>query len=746
MYAVRYGRCCLLCQFPLFCSLSRLLTQLNTPYPSTAYLTGFLRSHGYQTHQADVGIEMVQSLFSQPGLNRVFSELRAQSSEDLPGEARQMLSVARAYEQTIDPVIQFLQGQNPTLAPRICQGGFLPQGPRFVTDISTDDVVLSFPQHQTDRAKHLATLYLEDLADLVQATITPYFSLSRYAESIAMQATSYDDLAEALSQPINLIDEWMVKAMWRHVEQYQPSVVGFTVPFPGNLYGALRMGQQLRIQRQDIKVVLGGGYANTELRKLRDPRLFEVLDFVTLDDGERPFLCLLEYLQGKRMETDLCRTFLRSGQVVVWRNGAKEMDVPQAEVGTPTYDGLNLNQYISVLDTLNPMHRLWSDGHWNKLTVAHGCYWKQCTFCDVGLDYIGRFEVSPSDLLVDRIEALIAETGRRGFHFVDEAAPPGSLKHLALSLLERGVTISWWGNVRFEPAFTRDLCRLLAASGCIAFSAGLEAACDRLLALVKKGITVDQTVRVVQACREAGILVHAYLMYGLPSETIGETLESLERVRQLFAHGLIQSAFWHRFATTAHSPIGLSPEAYGLQLMGPEFRGFAENDLVHDDTQASLPEWVGEGLRAALWHYKEGLELKRDVREWFPERTPKPHVQRTWVKQILEAAQEEDHSRMERKFVWIGGQPDVDRGQGEKYRIMLPNLTMDQEVILKRGHAEWFLNLIERAKPVHQPGGHRYPVFKEVRAGFPFGGPKGFDKWCKSKSARKARAVGLLLV
>jgi hypothetical protein len=722
------------------------LTQLNTPYPSTAYLTGFLRAHGYRTHQADVGIEMVLAVFSQAGLNRVFSELRTKPIEDIPGEARQMLSLARAYVETIDPVIRFLQGQDPTLAARICQGGFLPQGPRFSMHESNGFEGMDASHNQADQAKHLATLYVEDLADLVQATIAPHFALSRYAESLAMQATSYDGLAEALMQPLSLTDEWMVQAMWRHIERYRPSVVGFSVPFPGNLYGALRMGQQLRVRRPDIKVVLGGGYANTELRRLRDPRLFEVLDFVTLDDGERPFLCLLEYLQGKRVETDLCRTFLRSGQVVVWHNNANEPDVPQAEVGTPTYDGLNLDQYVSVLDTLNPMHRLWSDGHWNKLTVAHGCYWKQCTFCDVGLDYIGRYEVSPGDLLVDRIETLIAETGRCGFHFVDEAAPPVGLKHLALSLLERDVTISWWGNVRFEPAFTFDLCRLLAASGCIALSAGLEAACDRLLALVKKGITVDQTVRVVQACREAGILVHAYLMYGLPSETLGETLESLERVRQLFAHDLIQSAFWHRFTTTAHSPIGLNPDTYGIQLIGPEFGGFAENDLVHEDGQASVPTWIGDGLRAALWHYKEGVELKRDVREWFPERTPKPKVPRTWVKQILEAGPEEDPSRMERKFVWIGGQSDVERGKGEQYRIILPNRTMDEEVRLKRGQAEWFLNLLERATPVHESDGHRYPVFKQVRAGFPFGGPKGFDKWWQSASAQKAKAVGLLLV
>ncbi|WNM56711.1 B12-binding domain-containing radical SAM protein [Candidatus Nitrospira allomarina] len=722
------------------------LTQLNTPYPSTAYLTGFLRSQGYRTHQADVGIEMVLALFSRGGLSRVFAELRKASIDELPGEARQMLSLERAYVETINPVISFLQGRNPTLASRICQGTFLPQGPRFSLGSSENQDGKHRAYHQADQAKHLATLYLEDLADLVQATITPHFALSRYAESIAMQANSYDRLEEALAQPLSLTDEWMVDALWRHVDRHQPGVVGFSVPFPGNLYGALRMGQQLRVKRPEIKVVLGGGYPNTELRRMRDPRLFEVVDFVTLDDGERPFLCLLEYLEGKRREPDLCRTFLRSGQNVVWQNGADEPDVSQVEVGTPTYDGLPLNQYISVLDTLNPMHRLWSDGHWNKLTVAHGCYWKQCTFCDVGLDYIGRYEVSPGEMLVDRIEALIAETGRCGFHFVDEAAPPAGLKNLALSLLEREVTISWWGNVRFEPAFTPDLCRLLAASGCIALSAGLEAACDRLLALVKKGITVDQTVRVVQACRDAEILVHAYLMYGIPSETIGETIESLERVRQLFAHDLIQSAFWHRFTTTAHSPIGLHPQAYGIHLIGPAFGGFAENDLVHGDDLASIPEWIGEGLRAALWHYKEGLELTRDVREWFPERVPKPKVKRTWVKQVLESEEREDHSRLERKFVWIGGQPDVDRGNGEQYKIILPNRTTDEEVRLKRGQGEWFLNLIERAVPVHQAGGHRYPIYKEVRAGFPFGGPKGFDKWWQSASAHKARTVGLLLV
>ncbi len=571
---------------PSLLLLTPPLTQLNTPYPSTAYLTDFLRSRGYAVAQADIGLEMVLGLFSRSGLEQVFDRIRPLHS-DLPGEAQQMLTLERAYLDSIDPVVSFLQGSDPSLGPRICQGHFLPQGPRFsagLDQVASPQAVPTF-----DRARRLASLYLEDLADLIRAALAPQFALSRYAEQVGTSASSFDLILHALAAPPSLTDELMLPALWRHVEEKNPTVVGLTVPFPGNLYGAFRIAQALKQRRPSIMVVPGGGYANTELRRVRDPRVFDYLDYVTLDDGERPLLCLLEHFAGKREDAELCRTFLRSNDRVVFRNGNREPDLGMAETGTPTYDGLPLSQSLSILDTLNPMHRLWSDGHWNKLTVAHGCYWKQCTFCDVGLDYISRYEAAPSEILADRIEALIAETGRRGFHFVDEAAPPAGLKALALTLLERGITISWRGNIRFEEAFTLDLCRLLAASGCVAVSAGLEAASDRLPEAMKKGITVAQAARVAAAFRQAGVLVHAYLMYGCPGETIAETIERLERVRQLFAAGLIQSAFWHKFTATAHNPIGLAPEIHGIRITGPIFGGFAENDLTHVDRPARRP-------------------------------------------------------------------------------------------------------------------------------------------------------------
>ncbi len=718
------------------------LTQLNTPYPSTAYLTGFLRSQGVAVAQADLGIEMVLGLFSRQALAEAFAYVRTKQ-DGLPGEAVQMLALHDAYLDTIEPVVAFLQGRDPALAPRIFQGGFLPQGPRFASGLVA---ARRLPSPSTESAKHLATLYLEDLADLFRATIAPHFALSRYAEQVARTSRAFDAMAEALASPLGLTDRLLADALMRRLHDFRPTLVGLTVPFPGNLYGAFRLAQFVKRSHPDLPVALGGGYANTELRRLQDPRVFDYVDFVTLDDGERPLLCLLDFLSGRRTRTHLKRTFLRHEGQVTWCDGAPESDVSLADCGTPTYEGLPLDRYLSILDTLNPMHRLWSDGHWNKLTVAHGCYWKQCTFCDVGLDYIGRYEAAPAALLVDRIETLIAETGRRGFHFVDEAAPPAALKAMALTILERGVTISWWGNIRFEEAFSPDLCRLLAASGGIAVTAGLEAASDRLLAEMKKGITLDQTARVCAAFRRAGMLIHAYLMYGLPGESITETVESLERVRQLFERDLLQSAFWHKFVATAHSPIGLAPEICGIRIVGPQFQGFAENDLVHEDRRGAAPEWLGAGLRTAVLNYMEGAGLRISVQRWFDRPVPRPKVSRDWIARALTARSQTDDPTLERRFVWIGGTPMTPQAGASRCRVILPTRTDDQPLLLHKGTAAWLTELIRQATPTRGKGGEGYPPLRVVRDQYPLGGAKAFDVLIRSAMWRRAREAGLLLV
>ncbi|VWX34840.1 Radical SAM protein [Limnobacter sp. 130] len=616
------------------------MTQLNTPYPSTAYITGFLRKQGIDAVQSDIALGLVLRLFSPEGLDRIAEEI--EQYEEVTERVALFMDQFSRYRATIAPTIRFLQGGDSTLAHRINSRAFLPEGPRFealdvyVDEEGGDPLAWAFGAlGAQDKARHLATLYLNDLADVIADAVDERFEFVRYAESLAGSQASFDPLAGALQQPFTLIDEILVQLTLEEFKRQQPQLVLLSVPFPGAVYAALRMAQAIKAENPNVKIALGGGYVNTELRELAEPRLFDFVDFVTLDSGERPLLCLIEHLQGKRGPQRLVRTFTRNAQGLVQYTNWAEPDVPFGDVGTPTWDGLPLHSYLSLLDMLNPMHRLWSDGRWNKLTVAHGCYWKKCSFCDVSLDYISRYENATATELVNRIEAIVAETGQTGFHFVDEAAPPKALKALAEELIARNVSISWWGNIRFEKSFSPELCQLLADSGCIAISGGLEVASDRLLNLMKKGVSVEQVARVTKGFTDAGVLVHAYLMYGFPTQTVQDTVDALEYVRQLFAEGCIQSGYFHRFACTVHSPVGKNPEEYGIKLLPMPPGTFAKNDIGFVDPTGVDHAALGEGLNRALYNYMHGIGLDQNVRSWFDQKVPRPSVQKNFIEQAL---------------------------------------------------------------------------------------------------------------
>jgi radical SAM superfamily enzyme YgiQ (UPF0313 family) len=614
------------------------MTQLNTPYPSTAYLTGFLRSRGVQAVQEDIALATVLTLLTPEGLDSVMACAQAQDPDQRSASVNAFMDHFNDYRRTIAPVIAFLQGRDSTMAHRIAARGLVPEGPRFASldvyedDGSGDPLGWAFGALGVqDRARHIATLFLNDLADVLRDAVDERFEFVRYAEHLASSQPTFEPLAKALAAAPTLLDQTIERLTLDAVQRHAPQLVLLSVPFPGTVYAALRMAQAIKAAHPHVRIAMGGGYVNTELRELKEPRVFDFVDFITLDAGERPVLSLIEHLQGQRSAQRLQRTFSRKADGQVQYTNMVEPEIAFEDVGTPTWDGLPLHQYLSLLDMLNPMHRLWSDGRWNKLTVAHGCYWKKCSFCDVSLDYISRYETASATELVDRIERIVAETGQTGFHFVDEAAPPKALKALAEELLRRGVQISWWGNIRFEKTFTPELAELLAQSGCIAMSGGLEVASDRLLKLMQKGVSVAQVAQVTKGFTDAGVLVHAYLMYGFPTQTVQDTVDALEYVRQLFENGCIQSGFFHRFTCTVHSPVGQDPAAYGIQLVELPQTTFAKNDIGFIDPTGVDHDRLGQGLRKAIYNFMHGVGVDTDVRQWFelPKgQCPKPTVPR----------------------------------------------------------------------------------------------------------------------
>ena len=653
------------------------LSQLNTPYPSIAYLARALKDSGRQCHLRDVGLEVMLELFSKPGLTRIFDAI--ENEDQLPSPAWRTLALREQYEGVIDAVIRFLQGRDRTLATRILDTPFLPQGPR----LSTVDLSRFGDLAVDDAARHLCTLFLEDLADLVTSCIDRGFSLACYQHHLATGPVRFEPIEERLSKT-NVLDEFLDARTDALIEETKPDVVGISVPFPGMLIGALRMGR--RLKKAGITVVLGGGYINTELREVNEPRLWDYVDAITYDDGEGPFLAFLDHLEGQSDLRHRTRT----------KNGLHEQPVPKRPfVSAAWYGDLRLDRYLQLIDSENPAHRLWSDGRWNKITLAHGCYWKKCAFCDVELDYIARYEPARISQLVDAMEELIETTGQSGFHIVDEAAPPKLMRDMALEILDRSLSVSWWGNIRFERAFSPDMCRLLAASGLIAVTGGLEVASNRLLEVIDKGITVEQAARAAHAFGEAGVLVHAYLMYGFPSQSEQETVDSMEVVRQMFATGVLTSGFWHRFVLTRHSLVFQNPDHYGVKIPPlPEGPLFATNDIPHTDPTGADPERFDRGLVHSIRDWMRGENLERPAHIWFdPPLIPaQEHPRR--IENAISSPVDETGDRL----VWLGGHV-LESPNG----LLLHHLDGEVTVGGKSEERECLHEVIEAARPGCDP-------------------------------------------
>jgi len=668
-------------------------TQLNTPYPATAYIKGFLNTKQIESYQIDLGIEVILELFSLQGSQNLFAKAKTPTTDN----TQRIYSLQNNYIQTISPVIAFLQGKNPTLARQITSRNFLPEASRFK---QLEDLDWAFGNMgMQDKAKHLATLYLEDLSDFIVDCVDKNFGFSRYAERLGRSATSFDALYNSLNEEPTYIDEISTQIIQKKIVHLKPKFVCLSVPFPGNLYSAFRIAKYIKSIDNSIKIAMGGGYPNTELRSLKDARVFEFLDFITLDDGELPLELLIK--SATNNSKIYKRTFLLEENLVQYKNDATQVDYKQSEIGTPDYTNLLLDQYISVIEIANPMHSLWSDGRWNKLTMAHGCYWGKCTFCDISLDYIKIYEPITARIIVDRIEELMLQTSQNGFHFVDEAAPPALMREVALEIIRRKICVTWWTNIRFEKSFTKDLCVLLATSGCIAVSGGLEVASDRLLQLIEKGVTVEQVAKVTQNFSEAGIMVHAYLMYGYPTQTVQETVDSLEMVRQLFKANILQSGFWHQFAMTAHSPVGMFPEKFNVLKKESYLATFANNDIDFIDKTGINHENFSFGLKKSLLNYMHQIGFDFDLQDWFDFKIPKTKISPQFIANAL-IDNQDFVIKINSKLIWLGNIPIYQiitkNKKGVSWEMM--ELTFYEKkntlsILITKEEGEWLLKTLD---------------------------------------------------
>jgi radical SAM superfamily enzyme YgiQ (UPF0313 family) len=657
--------------------------QLNSPYPATAYLASFLRREGHTARILDLSIELFHRIFCSAGFARIFAEAGRRlsgrlGSFDAPTRENLLryLSNADRYVESIDRIVTLLASGDDALAHAMSTAGRVPWGHRSEGFLEANDGVL-----QAADAPLLASLIVEDAADFIRFSLDPEFSLVRYAETKASSQPDFRVVESAAR------DSWLFEAFFRPLvadtlrAADRPDLVCVTVPFPGTLPGALAFAEEAkRIFGRNLPVAFGGGYVSTELRALRDTGIFGYVDFLCYDAGFGALAAILEHLRTG--EEAFHKTIvLREGWLVAHGFDGADLERFRAEPMYetqdparlaewrgiderairdvfPDYAELDFSRYVRIVEGTNPMHALWSDTKWLKARLAHGCYWRRCAFCDTTLEYIARFAPSSPERLHAHLAAQAAATGQRGVHFVDEALPVPHLVRFALENLRRSRLLSFWGNARLDRRLTPDACAVLAEGGLVGLSAGLEIATVQGLEKTRKGITLEGAVASLAALKANGILAHAYLIYGWPGQSERDLVDSMEIVRQLFAADLVDSAFWHRFILTRHSPIyaewraGSRPD---LSVIEPEWT-FGSNDLAFKGEDRF--ERYGAGLDEALGAWMDGEGLDRPVAAWFRFKVAKPSVGPDRILRLDRAArrrQSGPETGRGKRAIWLGG-------------------------------------------------------------------------------------------
>ncbi len=667
------------------------IVQLNTAYPSGAYLSAFFKQKEFSdivknVEWIDLSIELFYEIFSADGLKRLFAlcenkalEKAAQAEkhgdDGTAFNLRRYVCEKEQWISWIDTITAILRGDKSGFenAHRFVFGAHVPRGNRMENFLAGLDHDLT-----TDDARGLASFALADLADFITASFDENFSLVRYAEALTVSESTFEQVERGADSPV--LQEFFESVLKHSLEkcfskkdenEKTKTLVLISVPFAGTFAAALYAGRFVKKYFSGKSYVcFGGGFINTELRETKEKNLSKYCDALCYDRGYASYKSLLNQFRaagdfdGGQAVYKL-RKFSPEGTVEPCAADSELLSYEKKQTATiiPDFSDIDFGRYPRLIDDKNPMHRLWSDGSWVKIYMAHGCYWHKCSFCDVTLDYVCGYCPTNVKALYSEILRQCEEKNIYGIHFVDEAMPPALMIEFARENLAHGSPLTWWGNVRFEKVFTRDVADFLAAGGLIGVSAGLESATGNGLSAIHKGTDLESIVGACCAFKEAGILVHAYMIFGYWWETPQDLINSMETLRQFYANGLLDSSFWHKFVLTRHSRVyrdwqsGLVPDLKPLAEKNIPL--FAKNGLHFEGEKKS--EKYGKFLDYSLNQWMHGEDLEKPVQKWFDFPLPKPNVGRDFIAKLIAKYEEKRDLEFSKPFPpekknWLGGE------------------------------------------------------------------------------------------
>lgn len=350
------------------------------------------------------------------------------------------------------------------------------------------------------------------------------------------------------------------------LERTQPRLVGISAVFASQLVPAFWVARLVKELAPRAHVTLGGAAVSIHLRDVPEKRLFDFVDTLVLDEGERPLELLHRELASG--SPDLSRVpGIRyvSGDSVV--TTATEPPVDLDLLPTPAYDALRLDRY------LNP-----STSCRLPLRLSRGCRWQRCAFCRTQLPLTRYHQQGSVERFYTQLREIAAKTGIRKFHFTDPYADPMVLESIARLLVENDAGIDWIASTRVSPTLTAERALLYRRSGCLRLFLGVESFSDRVLVLMNKGIRVKLIDAVIRAIGPH-VPLSLYMIAGFPTETREEALDGYSRIGAYKEQGLIETALYAMYEVMYGSDVWSDPARYGISRLR-----FREGSDLNPDT------------------------------------------------------------------------------------------------------------------------------------------------------------------
>ncbi|HEV2963992.1 MAG TPA: radical SAM protein [Candidatus Angelobacter sp.] len=336
--------------------------------------------------------------------------------------------------------------------------------------------------------------------------------------------------------------------------------IGISIVYDHQLLPALHLTRLIKEQWPEKLVLLGGTSISQCFKYLKDKtlmkRFFSVCDGIVVGEGETA-TCEIAATRG-----DLPHG--RIPNLITYDRKLDTLHLPQAihyeklpSLGAPAYE-YPWDLYLSPERGIN-------------YSPTRGCYWNRCTFCDYGLNTdkpTSPWRERPIDMVIEDLKNISNQQKVKYVYFAVDVMAPGYLERLSDAIGDSDLEIWWGAELRMEKIFSKDRCKKMANSGCVAVSFGMESGNQRVLDLIDKGTKVAYMGETMKNFAEAGIAVQLMAFSHFPTETEAErkqTVGFVELHKDSWSGGGIG-----KFVLTGTALVAKNPQKFGVNLIEPQ--------------------------------------------------------------------------------------------------------------------------------------------------------------------------------